>query len=209
MKTYGDGGIAPRVLEGGELSASRPGHFTLGERAPGIYWIGGWVGRPRADMDAVVKRKVPSPRRESNPNNPSRSQSLHWLKCPGSSLNVSHIEKYFEQRGKRNYIYVTTCQQIFSAMNHFRGNWLHCKYWYGPNLNFPNNLQCILPCTEFHPNPFRTSVMKHADGMRDGYNIPIKLSFYVLCENNESWTQPFLWTWTGTHELDKKIWKVS
>jgi hypothetical protein len=35
-------------------------------RAPGTNWIGGWVG-PRAVLDAVVKRKIPSPRRESNP----------------------------------------------------------------------------------------------------------------------------------------------
>jgi hypothetical protein len=32
-------------------------------------WIGGWVS-PRAVMDAVVKRKIPSPRRESNPRTP-------------------------------------------------------------------------------------------------------------------------------------------
>jgi hypothetical protein len=36
------------------------------ERAPGTHWIGGRVG-PRAVLDAVVKRKIPSPRRESNP----------------------------------------------------------------------------------------------------------------------------------------------
>jgi hypothetical protein len=36
------------------------------ERAPDIHWIGGWVG-PRAVLDAVVKRKIPSPRRKSNP----------------------------------------------------------------------------------------------------------------------------------------------
>jgi hypothetical protein len=35
-------------------------------RAPGTHWIGGWVS-PRAVLDAVVKRKIPSPRRESNP----------------------------------------------------------------------------------------------------------------------------------------------
>jgi hypothetical protein len=29
------------------------------ERAPGIHWIGGWMG-PRADLDAVVKRKISS-----------------------------------------------------------------------------------------------------------------------------------------------------
>jgi len=42
-----------------------PRRFTLRERAPGTHWIGGWVG-PRAVLDAVVKRKIPSPRRESN-----------------------------------------------------------------------------------------------------------------------------------------------
>jgi hypothetical protein len=30
--------------------------FTPRERAPGIYWIGGWVG-PRAGLDDVEKRK--------------------------------------------------------------------------------------------------------------------------------------------------------
>jgi hypothetical protein len=35
------------------------------ERAPGTHWIGGWVG-PRAGLDAVVKRKIPSPYRDSN-----------------------------------------------------------------------------------------------------------------------------------------------
>jgi hypothetical protein len=54
------------ALDGGEWSASRPGRFTLMERAPITHWIGGWVGS-RAILDAVVKRKIPSPRRESNP----------------------------------------------------------------------------------------------------------------------------------------------
>jgi hypothetical protein len=50
----------------GEWSASLPGSFTPRERAPGIHWIGGWVG-PRASLDtAVVKRRIPSPYRDSN-----------------------------------------------------------------------------------------------------------------------------------------------
>jgi hypothetical protein len=57
------------TLDGGEWSASRPGRFTPRERAPGIHWIGGWVG-PRAVLDAVVKREIRSPRRESNPRIP-------------------------------------------------------------------------------------------------------------------------------------------
>jgi hypothetical protein len=39
-----------------------PGRFTPRERAPGTYWIGGWVD--------AVKTKIPSPRRESNPRTP-------------------------------------------------------------------------------------------------------------------------------------------
>jgi hypothetical protein len=75
MKAYwGSGGVTPRIfftsaLDGGEWSASHHGRFILRERAPGTHWIGGWDG-PRAVLDAVVKRKIPSPRRESNPRIP-------------------------------------------------------------------------------------------------------------------------------------------
>jgi hypothetical protein len=31
--------------------------FTPGERAPGIHWIGGWVG-PRTGLDDVERRKI-------------------------------------------------------------------------------------------------------------------------------------------------------
>jgi len=37
-------------------------------RAPGTQWIGGWVG-PRDVLGAVVKRNIPSSRRESNTRN--------------------------------------------------------------------------------------------------------------------------------------------
>jgi hypothetical protein len=70
MKEYwGIGCITHSALDGGEWSASRPGRFIPRERVPGTHWIGGWVG-PRAVLDAVVKRKIPSPRRESNARTP-------------------------------------------------------------------------------------------------------------------------------------------
>jgi hypothetical protein len=53
------------ALYWGERSASRPGRLTPKQRAPDSHWIGGWVG-PRTVLDAVVKRNIPSPRRESN-----------------------------------------------------------------------------------------------------------------------------------------------
>jgi hypothetical protein len=57
------------ALDGGEWSASRPGRFTPRERVSGVHWIGGWMG-PIAVLDAVVKIKIPSPRRESNSRTP-------------------------------------------------------------------------------------------------------------------------------------------
>jgi hypothetical protein len=39
------------------------------ERAPDTHWIGGWVGS-RTVLEAVVKRKIPSLLRESNPRTP-------------------------------------------------------------------------------------------------------------------------------------------
>jgi hypothetical protein len=36
------------------------------EGTPGAHWIGGWVS-PRAGLDTVSKRKIPSPCRISNP----------------------------------------------------------------------------------------------------------------------------------------------
>jgi hypothetical protein len=66
MKTYS----LTSALDGGEWSASRLGRFTPRERAPGTHWIEGWVG-PRAVPDMVVKRKIPSPLRDSNPRIPN------------------------------------------------------------------------------------------------------------------------------------------
>jgi hypothetical protein len=57
------------ALDEGEWSASRLGRFTPRKRAPSTHWIGGGAG-PRAVLDAVVKRKIPCSRQESNPRTP-------------------------------------------------------------------------------------------------------------------------------------------
>jgi hypothetical protein len=74
------------AIDGGEWSDSRPGRFTPRERAPGTPWIGGWVS-PTTVLDTVMKRKIPSPRRESNPSTPDRpalSPALYRLSYQGS-----------------------------------------------------------------------------------------------------------------------------
>jgi hypothetical protein len=45
-------------------------HLQIFDTAPGTHWIGGWVG-PRAILDVVVKRKIPSPCQELNPRTPT------------------------------------------------------------------------------------------------------------------------------------------
>jgi hypothetical protein len=78
----GTGGIAPpfptSAIDGGKLSISRPGRFYPPQ-------IRGWMG-PRADLDAVKKRKISSLCRESNPGHSAYSPSLYLLNCPGSSI---------------------------------------------------------------------------------------------------------------------------
>jgi hypothetical protein len=61
MKAYGGVDVIhvflTSTLVGAEQSASRPGRFTPGERAPGTHWIGSWVG-PRAGLDDVEARII-------------------------------------------------------------------------------------------------------------------------------------------------------
>jgi hypothetical protein len=46
-----------------------PAALPAGKEPLVTHWIGGWVG-PRAVLDAMMKRKIPIPRRESNPRTP-------------------------------------------------------------------------------------------------------------------------------------------
>jgi len=41
------------ALDGGKWSASHPGQFTSGKRAPSKHFVGGWVSR-RTNPDVVV-----------------------------------------------------------------------------------------------------------------------------------------------------------
>jgi hypothetical protein len=52
------------VLDVGEWSASRPGRFAFGDRAPDTHWIGGRVG-PRTGMDDMERENI-CPYRDSN-----------------------------------------------------------------------------------------------------------------------------------------------
>jgi hypothetical protein len=75
----------------GQLHA--PAALPPGKEPPGSHWIGGWVD-PRAVLDAVVKRKIPSPGRESNPRTPIvqpvAQSHTDWAITALSFTNHSH-----------------------------------------------------------------------------------------------------------------------
>jgi hypothetical protein len=72
MKAYGGVDVWIHVLlnsalAGDELSASHHGRITPADKAPGTYWIGGWM-KLRAGLDDVEKRKIlPLPDSNSDP----------------------------------------------------------------------------------------------------------------------------------------------
>jgi hypothetical protein len=78
------------ALDGCEWSASRAGRFTPKERDPGTHWVGGWVDSS-AGLDAVVKRKIPSPCRDSNLRSSRPSLSAIPLSYPGSNATLHGV----------------------------------------------------------------------------------------------------------------------
>jgi hypothetical protein len=83
MKTYWGVDVYIHIfltsaLTGGEWSASRPGRFTAGDKAPGTHSIGGWVDL-RTGLEDVEKRKfLTLPGLELRPlGRRARSQSLY------------------------------------------------------------------------------------------------------------------------------------
>jgi hypothetical protein len=73
------------ALVGDEWSASRPGLFTPGERAPVTHWIWSLVD-PRAGLDDMKKWKyfIPPGLELRALSRPASSQSLYPLRYPGS-----------------------------------------------------------------------------------------------------------------------------
>jgi hypothetical protein len=93
METYGGVKVSSThsltsALDGGEWSALRPGRFTPRKRDPRSPLYKRVGGGPRALLDTVVKRKIPSSRWESNPRIPfvqPVAYSLYRLSYHGSS----------------------------------------------------------------------------------------------------------------------------
>jgi len=116
------------TIDGGGWSASRPSSFTPRWRSPGIHWIGGWLG-PRAGLDVVLQRKIPSPRRESNPDRPAQSQSLYQQDCPGSYLGcilgwrLGGPQKLYGRGDEKIFTSVSNATQIIQPVASHIPDW--------------------------------------------------------------------------------------
>jgi hypothetical protein len=127
------------ALDGDEWSASRPSRFTPRERTHGTHWIGGWVGH-RVVLDAVVKRKIPSPRRESNTRTPivqpvaQRYTDGSWCEhCTKIKLNKTQQNWFtFRQR----HFFRKWIDKAFSRVVHANNRplYIYQKMFKGNNL---------------------------------------------------------------------------
>jgi hypothetical protein len=99
MKAYGD-----LFLTSAIIVASRLGGFFPGERAPGTYWIGGWVDS-RTCLDDVENRKIsPLKGLELRPLcRPARSQSLYRLRYPSVFLKKKSEENKLSVNSNHYY----------------------------------------------------------------------------------------------------------
>jgi hypothetical protein len=107
------------ALDGGKWSASSLSHFTPRERDPDIQWIGGWLG-PRAGLDTMVKRKIPSPCQDSNPpDHQARSPALHHWAIPlPLKTRVPQINCFLQKTS-------IFCPQSYTCINYL----LNVKSW--------------------------------------------------------------------------------
>jgi hypothetical protein len=84
------------VLVGGEWSASLPGLFSPGERAPDTNWIGGWVGARREEkILGSTGTRTPTPR------SPSQSEFHQFLPVLRAA-DYSQLKLFSERVFRKN-----------------------------------------------------------------------------------------------------------
>jgi len=79
------------------------------EITPSTHWIGWWVG-PRADQNAVGKRKVPNPCWELNPDHPA-----HGLVTILTELSHLRIFMLWYLINQRDNFTLPTCSHLFRS----------------------------------------------------------------------------------------------
>jgi hypothetical protein len=99
------------ALGGGGLSVSCHDRFTPKETTLFTHWVGGWMGS-RADLDTVVKRKIPSPCRDLKRNLPARNPALYhraMCVCVRAHLHVLVSIGLFIDSSIINFLFLVFC----------------------------------------------------------------------------------------------------
>jgi len=121
---WGIGYIAPRNLNLSIrwmlVSLSCPSCSTVRVGTTDTHWTGGWVG-PRASVDILVRRKIPSPCQELNPGCLAHSLvpilTLGYI--TGYFLNrILHNEELIRTLAGTASLHVTLCKQYWSTPLH-------------------------------------------------------------------------------------------
>jgi hypothetical protein len=142
------------VPDGGEWLASRLGRFIPRERVPDTYWIWGWVG-PRAGLDAVVKRKIPSPCRDLVNTNYNVLQSFPKYRMSGLKRQWNKtLEKfiYFENTGPTKFLMCSGNLNMAPLVwhdTHKNDIQFISRYWQIFHCNFDNSVRKLIHILRF------------------------------------------------------------
>jgi hypothetical protein len=150
----------------GEWSASRPSHFTRKERSTGTHWIGGWVG-PRAVLDAVVKRKIPSP-----------SLSIHLYLC---FIFVRFGEWPTKEQNSVNSV------RIHQPLWHFYANSNPMNITYKATIRPCHVSKCNHRATYSHSNKLPTSYFLRSILILSSHISPRLPMLQFSCSSSPSW----------------------
>jgi hypothetical protein len=107
-------------------------------RAPGTHWIGGWVG-PRAGLDTMARRKIPSLYRDSKSRSSSPSSSaipLRYVFCSFHPISVTLFGRHF-----RGYVFGLYLRDFVMQYS-----WLHFSIPVPNHSNKTNDSQFFVLC---------------------------------------------------------------
>jgi hypothetical protein len=133
------------ALDGSDLPVSRPGRFTLC-----IHCKGSWVDS-RAGLDAVARRKNPSPCQESNPRCPVLSLVTKLMELPRLT-RLQGVEK------GNNIVIICVTFLLYKAVGPMK---VLRRYLHRENCRWPRELSQYNHRSCWDSNPLRWPLRLH------------------------------------------------
>jgi len=111
--------------------------YPPGKEHPSIHWIGSWMG-PWASLDAVARRKYPSPCQQVNPSSPAHSLVTTLTELPWYTLwnkllilklilTICELQTKYNKRWKLKNISSTAISWIIMT-------WFLCHSYFGTSI---------------------------------------------------------------------------